>query len=48
LRTLATRVESVIIPDCGHYPAEEKPAELLSAFEAFFAPYAQSFGRSNA
>jgi pimeloyl-ACP methyl ester carboxylesterase len=48
LRTLATRVESVIIPDCGHYPAEEKPAELLRAFEAFFDPYAQSFGQSNA
>ena len=28
-RTLAQNVESAIIPDCGHFPAEEKPEALL-------------------
>ena len=28
-RTLAENVQSAIIPDCGHFPAEEKPEELL-------------------
>jgi pimeloyl-ACP methyl ester carboxylesterase len=42
LRSVADAVESVIIPDCGHYPAEEKPEALLSALEAFLAPYAAS------
>jgi len=41
LRTVASNVESVVIPDCGHYPAEERPEALLAAFEAFFAPYAR-------
>lgn len=35
LRTVATNVQSLIIPDCGHYPAEEKPNELLAALLAF-------------
>ena len=35
LRSVALDVQSVIIPDCGHYPAEEKPAELLSALLPF-------------
>jgi len=35
LRTVATNVQSLIIPDCGHYPAEEKPRELLAALQAF-------------
>jgi pimeloyl-ACP methyl ester carboxylesterase len=41
LRTVASNVESVVIADCGHYPAEEHPEALLAAFEAFFAPYAR-------
>lgn len=40
LRSVADAVESVIIPLCGHYPAEEQPEALLAAFEAFFAPFA--------
>ncbi|WP_374496828.1 alpha/beta hydrolase [Vogesella indigofera] len=35
LRTVATNVQSLIISDCGHYPAEEKPGELLAALLAF-------------
>ena len=35
-RNLATDVQSVIIPDCGHFPAEEKPDDLLAALMAFF------------
>ncbi len=34
-RTLADNVESVIIPDCGHFPAEEKPEMLLSVLMNF-------------
>ena len=35
-RNLATNVESLIIPDCGHFPAEEKPEALLVALIDFF------------
>lgn len=35
-RNLATDVESFIIPDCGHFPAEEKPEALLAALIDFF------------
>lgn len=35
LRTVATNVESVIIPECGHYPAEEQPEALLAALQEF-------------
>ncbi|WP_319518614.1 alpha/beta hydrolase [uncultured Martelella sp.] len=35
-RTLATNVESLIIPDCGHFPAEEKPEALLAGLLEFF------------
>ncbi|WP_084396410.1 alpha/beta fold hydrolase [Henriciella aquimarina] len=36
-RTLADNVEALVIPDCGHFPCEEKPDELLGALMAFFA-----------
>lgn len=38
LRSIADNVESIIINNCGHYPAEEQPEELLSAFQKFFIP----------
>lgn len=41
LRTVARDVESVVIPECGHYPAEECPGLLLEALQRFFAPYSQ-------
>ena len=36
-QNLAKDVESLIIPDCGHFPAEEKPEALLAALSDFFA-----------
>lgn len=36
-RSLATEVEALIIPECGHFPAEEKPDVLLAALTDFFA-----------
>lgn len=41
LRTVAENVSSIIIPDCGHYPAEEKPEVLLEALTAFLLPTRQ-------
>ncbi|UXT85179.1 alpha/beta fold hydrolase [Agrobacterium tumefaciens] len=38
LRTVANNVESVIIPACGHYPAEEQPKALLDALLKFLRP----------
>lgn len=35
-RNLATNVESIIIPECGHFPAEEQPEALLAALIDFF------------
>ena len=35
----ATDVQSLVIPGCGHHPAEETPEDLLAALSAFFAPY---------
>ncbi|WP_411084649.1 alpha/beta fold hydrolase [Streptomyces sp. cmx-18-6] len=32
-------VAGVVIPDCGHFPAEEAPEELLGALRPFLAPY---------
>jgi pimeloyl-ACP methyl ester carboxylesterase/catechol 2,3-dioxygenase-like lactoylglutathione lyase family enzyme len=39
MRLGATDVHSVIIPDCGHYPAEETPDAMLDALTRFLAPY---------
>lgn len=35
----ATDVQSAVIPDAGHWVAEQGPDELLSALTAFLAPY---------
>lgn len=35
LRNLATDVKSIVIPGCGHFPAEEKPDALLAALTEF-------------
>ncbi|MBS1032909.1 alpha/beta hydrolase [Gluconobacter cerinus] len=40
LRSVADDVQSVIIPDSGHYPAEEQPEALLAALQAFLTLYA--------
>lgn len=39
MRLAADDVDSVIIPGCGHYPAEEDPDAMLAALTAFLAPY---------
>ena len=35
----ADDVETLIIPGCGHWVAEQAPGELLAALTAFLAPY---------
>ncbi|WP_051581533.1 alpha/beta fold hydrolase [Pseudonocardia acaciae] len=35
MRLAADAVDSVILPDCGHYPAEEAPDAMLAALTAF-------------
>jgi pimeloyl-ACP methyl ester carboxylesterase len=37
IRRVASDVQSVQIEDCGHYPAEERPAELAAAIRDFLA-----------
>ncbi|MGA4845912.1 alpha/beta fold hydrolase [Streptomyces sp. G5(2025)] len=39
MKLAADDVESLVVPGCGHYPAEEAPEEMLSALTAFLAPY---------
>jgi pimeloyl-ACP methyl ester carboxylesterase len=35
MRQVADNVEAVLIERCGHYPAEERPAELAVLIKAF-------------
>jgi pimeloyl-ACP methyl ester carboxylesterase len=35
----AEDVQSLVIPGCAHYPAEETPEELLAGLTEFLAPY---------
>jgi hypothetical protein len=39
LQLVADDVQSVVIPDTGHFVAEEAPDEMLGALTAFLAPY---------
>jgi len=39
MRLVADNVESKIIPDSGHWVAEEAPEQLLEALRPFLAPY---------
>jgi pimeloyl-ACP methyl ester carboxylesterase len=39
MKIVADNVESHIIPDCGHWLAEEAPEQLLAALTPFLAPY---------
>jgi pimeloyl-ACP methyl ester carboxylesterase len=36
LAAVSTAVTTVVIPDCGHYVPEERPAELVSAITQFW------------
>jgi pimeloyl-ACP methyl ester carboxylesterase len=37
IRRVASDVQDVLIEHCGHYPAEERPAELATAIRDFLA-----------
>jgi pimeloyl-ACP methyl ester carboxylesterase len=39
MKLLANDVQSAVIPDAGHWFAEEAPEETLAALTAFLAPY---------
>jgi pimeloyl-ACP methyl ester carboxylesterase len=39
MQVLADDVESLVIPDAGHWVAEQAPEELVAALTAFLAPY---------
>jgi pimeloyl-ACP methyl ester carboxylesterase len=39
MNPLANDVQSVVIPDAGHWVAEEAPEAMLAALTAFLAPY---------
>jgi pimeloyl-ACP methyl ester carboxylesterase len=39
MKLVADNVQSVIIPDSGHWVAEEAPDKLLAVLTPFLAPY---------
>jgi pimeloyl-ACP methyl ester carboxylesterase len=39
MKLAADDVQTLVIPGCGHHPAEETPEEMLAALTAFLAPY---------
>jgi pimeloyl-ACP methyl ester carboxylesterase len=39
MKLVADDVQTVVIPGCGHWVAEQAPQELLTALTAFLAPY---------
>ncbi len=39
MKLAADDVQTLVIPGCAHYPAEEAPEETLAALTAFLAPY---------
>jgi pimeloyl-ACP methyl ester carboxylesterase len=44
MKLAADDVQSLVIPGCGHHPAEEAPEEMLEALTAFLAPYRDLHG----
>jgi pimeloyl-ACP methyl ester carboxylesterase len=39
MKLAADDVQTVVLPGCGHWVAEQAPEELLAALTAFLAPY---------
>jgi pimeloyl-ACP methyl ester carboxylesterase len=39
MKLAADDVQTLVIPDCAHYPAEEAPEGTLTALTTFLAPY---------
>ena len=44
MRLVADDVQGVVLPDCGHWVAEQAPEALLAALTAFLAPYRDGEG----
>ena len=42
MRSVASNVQSVIVPGCGHFVQEEAPDQLLAAVLPFLQPYADA------
>lgn len=40
MRAAATDVQTLVIPGCGHWVAEQAPQQLLAALDTFLSPYA--------
>ena len=45
MKLAADDVQTLVVPGCGHHPAEEAPEETLAALTAFLAPYREGPGR---
>jgi len=39
MNLVADDVQSLVIPDCGHWLAEQAPEQMLAALSEFLAPY---------
>ena len=39
MKMVADDVRTVVLPDCGHWVAEQAPEALLAALTDFLAPY---------
>jgi pimeloyl-ACP methyl ester carboxylesterase len=44
MKLVADDVQGVVLPDCGHWVAEQAPEALLDALTAFLAPYRNGTG----
>jgi pimeloyl-ACP methyl ester carboxylesterase len=44
MKPAAADVQTVVIPDTGHWVAEQAPEELLTALSVFLAPYREGKG----
>ena len=42
MKLAADDVQSVVIPGCAHWVAEETPGETLAALTGFLAPYREA------
>ena len=47
MKLAADDVQGVVLPDCGHWVAEQAPEALLAALTAFLAPYRDGLATAN-
>jgi pimeloyl-ACP methyl ester carboxylesterase len=45
MKLAADDVQTLVLPGCGHWVAEQAPEQLLAAVTAFLAPYRQGANR---